>query len=204
MDFPPAGGYGDYILYYHKPPPGVKPFGTFIFALFGFRRQFAGLKFAGGLNGIMSRFPPSCPPCVKGGRPAGPRGDWREAPERRLHPVRIRPGPFPIVLSAAQSLRPSLRTGAPHLRPKSRLAAVGLRNTPAGVAFTQGRLWALPRQCKLQSPPCRVQPISTFCNARGIIPGALAGVRWREPHLPMHHRRRTPLLRSCTAEKRKQ
>ena len=27
-----------------------------------------------------------------------------------------------------------------HLRPKSRLAAVGLRNTPAGVAFTQGSL----------------------------------------------------------------
>ena len=65
----------------------------------------------------------------------------------RYKVVRIRIGFRVNVPSTAQSLRPSVHTGAPHLRPKSRLAAVGLRNTPAGVAFTQGRHEALPRQC---------------------------------------------------------
>ena len=107
--FPPAGGYGDYILYYHKPPPGVKPFGTFIFVLFGFRQQFAGLNFAGGLNGTRCRFLSACPPCVKGGR-----GDWavgtktmaQSNAERYNVTVRIRIGFHRNELPTAQSLRP--------------------------------------------------------------------------------------------------
>ena len=86
------------------------------------------------MNGTRCRFLSACPPCVKGGR-----GDWamgtkmmaQSNAERYNVIVQIRIGFQIIELPTAQSLRPSVRTGAP--------------------PFTQGRHEALPRQCyKLQ------------------------------------------------------
>ena len=126
----------------------------------------------------MFRTPPPAPSSERRGEERGGGGrEFKSAPGAQPFLPRL---PF-AGPGKSFGLDPTGPAGPPHLRPKSRrVAAVGLRNAPAGAALTKGRL--------------RGRIIGGVRKDFGLDPTGPAG----PPPLTKGRLRKSALLEACT------